>query len=85
MLGVQRLSKWLPHSIKFAKRKASYKRRTLAQQELDYIEESNGKITGFECKWNSKAKGGISRAFTTAYPEAETHIIHPENAENYLL
>lgn len=59
--------------------------RTLAQQEVDYIEESNGKITAFECKWNSKAIGSVSRAFSNAYPTAETHIIHPENAENYLL
>ncbi len=36
--------------------------RTLAQQEVDYIEDSNGKITAFECKWNAKAKGGVSRA-----------------------
>ncbi len=59
--------------------------RTLAQQEVDYIEDSNGKITAFECKWNPKAKGGVSRAFSNAYPTAETHIIHPENAENFLL
>ncbi len=59
--------------------------RTLAQQEVDYIEDSNGKITAFECKWNPKAKGGISRAFSNAYPNAANHIVHPENAENYLL
>lgn len=28
--------------------------RTLAQQEVDYIEEANGLITAFECKWNPK-------------------------------
>ena len=59
--------------------------RTLAQQEVDYIEDTNGQITAFECKWNPKAKGNISRAFGNAYPSAATHIIHPENAENYLL
>jgi len=59
--------------------------RTLAQQEVDYIEDTNGKVTAFECKWNPKAKGSVSRAFSNAYPKAATHIIHPENAEKFLL
>jgi len=59
--------------------------RTLAQQEVDYIEDANGQITAFECKWNPKAKSNLSRAFSNAYPTAATHIIHPQNAENYLL
>ena len=59
--------------------------RTLAQQEVDYIEDTNGKITAFECKWNPKANGAVSRAFGNAYPAAAAHIVHPENAENYLL
>ena len=46
--------------------------RTLAQQEVDYVEDTNGKLTAFECKWNPKAKGGVNRAFTNAYEEAET-------------
>ena len=59
--------------------------RTLAQQEVDYIEEVNGQITAFECKWNPKAKGGLSRAFTAAYPDAATHLVVPGNAEQFLL
>ncbi|MBS1753274.1 MAG: ATP-binding protein [Bacteroidetes bacterium] len=59
--------------------------RTLAQQEVDYIEDVNGKITAFECKWNPKAKGNISRAFSNAYPKAVTHIAHPENGEEFLM
>ena len=59
--------------------------RTLAQQEVDYIEDSNGTITAYECKWNAKAKGGVSKAFSNAYPTAVTHIVHPENAEEFLL
>lgn len=59
--------------------------RTLAQQEVDYIEDTNGIITAFECKWNPKAKGKVSRAFSNAYPEAETHIVHLENAEEFLI
>jgi len=59
--------------------------RTLAQQEVDYIEDTNGKVTAFECKWNEKAKGGLSKAFSNAYPTAATYIVHPENAETFLL
>ncbi|MBS1919116.1 MAG: ATP-binding protein [Bacteroidetes bacterium] len=59
--------------------------RTLAQQEVDYIEDANGKITAFECKWNAKAKGNISRAFSNAYPKAVTHIVHPGNVEEFLV
>ncbi len=59
--------------------------RTLAQQEVDYIEDANGEITAFECKWNPKAKGGVSRAFSGAYPKAVSYVITPENAETFLL
>ena len=59
--------------------------RTLAQQEVDYIEDTKGVITAFECKWNVKAKGGLSRAFSNAYPEAKTHLIHPGNAHEFLV
>jgi hypothetical protein len=59
--------------------------RTLAQQEVDYIEDTGGGITAFECKWNPKAKGTLSRAFINAYPKATTHLVTPENAEVFLL
>jgi len=59
--------------------------RTLAQQEVDYIEETNGQIEAFECKWNPKAKGNVSRAFKNAYPEATTNLVHAENAVDFLL
>jgi hypothetical protein len=59
--------------------------RTLAQQEVDYIEDTNGTITAFECKWNPKAKGSLSRAFINAYPKATAHLVTPENAVTFLL
>lgn len=59
--------------------------RTLAQQEVDYVEDGNGTITAFECKWNAKGKGSVSKAFRSAYPDAVTHIVHPENAEQFLI
>lgn len=74
--------KFLSNNQKYASR---FFWRTLAQQEVDYIEDADGKIAAFECKWNIKAKGYISKAFSNAYPKAETHIVHPENAEEFLM
>jgi uncharacterized protein len=73
--------KWLNNTEKYA---SQFFWRTLAQQEVDYIEEANGKITAFECKWNPKGKGGVSKAFANAYPKAESHVVTPENAEDFL-
>lgn len=57
--------------------------RTVQQQEIDYIEEKDGKITGFEFKWNSKAKAKIPSSFKVAY-QAEVEIIHPENFNTFI-
>jgi hypothetical protein len=59
--------------------------RTLAKQEVDYIEETNGNIIAFECKWNPKTKGGVSKAFINAYPNATTHLVHTDNFDSFLL
>lgn len=59
--------------------------RTLAQQEVDYIEAAGSEISAFECKWNATAKGAVSKAFSNAYPMAVTNIVHPENMQNFLL
>ncbi len=56
----------------------SYFWRTYDQQEIDLIEEQNGKLTAFECKWKEQ-KVKIPGAFAKAYPEASFHIIHKEN------
>ncbi len=39
----------------------------------------------FECKWNPKAKGTVSRVFSNAYPTAEINMIHPENTANFFV
>ena len=55
--------------------------RTYDQQELDWLEEENGKLSGFEFKWNENRKAKIPTAFAKAYPEATFEVI---NKENYL-
>ena len=60
--------------------------RTKTQQEIDYIEESNGSFDVFEMKWNPKnAKTAIPANFLKAYPVANTAIVTPDNYLNYLL
>ena len=55
--------------------------RTYDQQELDWLEEENGKLSGFEFKWNENRKAKIPTAFAKAYPEATFEVI---NKQNYL-
>lgn len=62
---------------RFAK---SYFWRTTRQQEIDYIEESDGKFTIFEMKWNpKKAQTSFPETFLKNYPTEETAVITPEN------
>lgn len=53
--------------------------RTKAQQEIDYLEENNGNLSAYEFKWNHKKNHKITKTFTANYPEAEIHIITPDN------
>ncbi|MEC4003536.1 ATP-binding protein [Flavobacterium sp. SUN052] len=55
--------------------------RTYDQQELDWLEEENGKLSGFEFKWNENRKVKIPTAFAKAYQEATFEVI---NKQNYL-
>jgi len=58
--------------------------RTKNQQEIDYIEEKDGKLYAFEFKWNSHKKATITKTFTNAYLNSVTKIITPENYESFL-
>lgn len=60
--------------------------RTTQQQEIDYIEESDGNFTAFEMKWNpNKRQTNFPSAFLNTYPVKETVVITPENYLDWLL
>lgn len=60
--------------------------RTKSQQEIDFIEECDGKIIAFEMKWNSsKAQTKFPESFIKAYHPSEMHIVTPENYMEFLL
>lgn len=52
--------------------------RTWSQKEVDFIEEREGKLFGYEFKWKDKT-AKAPREWLDAYPEAEFQIINPEN------
>jgi len=57
--------------------------RTKQQQEIDYVEEADGKITGFEFKWNPKTKANIPANFVQTY-NARVEIISKENFREFI-
>ena len=59
--------------------------RTYDQQELDWLEEQNGNLNGFEFKWNERRKSKIPTAFAKAYPEATFEVINKQNYLEFIL
>lgn len=58
--------------------------RTHAQQEIDYIEERDGKLFAYEFKWNEKRKAKLPAAFSSAYPEHLFELVTPANYLNFI-
>lgn len=61
----------------------SYFWRTHQQQEIDYLEESAGKLAAFEFKWKS-VNWKLPKAFSTAYPESPGLAVHQNNFLEFL-
>ena len=59
--------------------------RTKDQQEIDYVEEYDGKFMAYEFKWNENKNVRFSKTFTNAYPETECTSISPANFEDFLI
>ncbi|HPG36719.1 MAG TPA: ATP-binding protein, partial [bacterium] len=62
----------------------SYFWRTRQQQEVDYVEESGGKLTGFEFKWKAKSGLKLPKTFTETYT-ADTKIIDRSNFRDFVV
>ncbi len=61
--------------------------RTYDQQGIDLIEESadGARLSAFEFKWNPSKKRRLPKLFKETYPHAETAVITPENAREWLI
>ena len=57
--------------------------RTKQQQEVDFVEDNGGKITGFEFKWMNKKNAKLPKTFTETY-NAESIVIDKENFREFI-
>lgn len=57
--------------------------RTKQQQEVDYVEERDGKIEGFEFKWNAHKKVKFPSNFVQTY-QATTSVVSKENFRDFI-
>jgi predicted AAA+ superfamily ATPase len=59
--------------------------RTYDQKEIDYLEESGGRLEGYEFKWQETAlRRAVRDEFLRAYPDASLTVIHRENFTDFL-
>jgi len=58
--------------------------RTVAQQEIDYIEEKDGILYAFEFKWNEKKKVKFPESFNKAYPGSKFNVVNKENYFDFI-
>jgi len=59
--------------------------RSFQQQEIDLIEEIDGKINAIEIKWNENKKVRFPSTFLNAYPTNDTNVINKSNYTNFLI
>jgi hypothetical protein len=62
----------------------SYFWRTQDQQEIDYLEESDGSFDAFEFKWSEKRDPKFSKTFLNSYTVNETKMIHSGNYQTFV-
>jgi len=58
--------------------------RTYDQQELDWVEEREGALFGYEMKWG-KTTAKAPTAWVNAYPESRFKVIHPGNFREFVM
>lgn len=84
---------WENYMISERMKKMSYENRyvknyfwrTFAGQEIDFIEEVDGKISAFEFKWSPKAKPKFSKTFLNEYQPEVTQVVNSENYAEFIL
>ena len=63
---------------------SAYFWRSYSGEEVDYIEERNGKLAGYEFKW-AKNKAKKPKLWLGAYPGAEWKVINKDNYLDFVL
>jgi len=57
--------------------------RTYKQQELDLVEERDGKLFGYEFKWTQKSSAAPAQ-WRALYPDADYRVVHSENYLDFI-
>lgn len=58
--------------------------RTYDQQEIDWVEDREGQLFGYEFKWNPKKPVKPPKAWISNYEDAHFKVVHPDNYLNWL-
>ena len=69
----------------FPPRPFFWRTRAPESREIDYLEESDGRLRAWEIKSNPVTKAKIPLAFQRAYPNTPTAVITPSNYKTFLL
>ncbi len=67
-----------------SRRCASYFWRTTQQQEIDYIEEIEGKLHAYEFKWGDGHRAKCPKTFDNNYAESTFTVVTPQNYLTFL-
>ncbi len=79
------ISERIKHNLNHTRHINQYFWRTRKQQEIDYLEEKNQKLSAFEFKWNpKKARKQPPKPFRDAYPNTPFEVITPENYQEFV-
>ncbi len=62
----------------------TYYWRTKQQQEVDFVEESNGELKAFEFKYSDKKKAKLPITFDKAYPDTPFEVVSSENFQGFV-
>lgn len=62
--------------------KHSYFWRTYTNVEIDYVEDANGELNGYEIKWNRKSK--VPSTWKTSYPDAKFTALHKDDYLSFI-
>jgi uncharacterized protein len=59
--------------------------RTAQQQEIDYVEESDGALRAWEFKWNPERRFQFPKPFVEKYRPVALEVLTPDNFEAFLV
>ena len=64
---------------------SNYFWRTHTKQEVDWVEERDGALFGYEFKWSPKKVPNAPALWSKAYTEAKFEVIHPKNYLDFVV